>query len=297
MKATTKVGAVGTALGLSALALLVPTLASGNARTNLGGGKAAADLARPFVAQLNGASEVPGPGDTDGTGAAAITIDPATSEVCFDLRVSGIDAATLAHIHPGVAGVANPPVVNLLPPTTGTSTGCVITAPLTVATDIIANPAAFYVNVHNVAFQGGAVRGQLAVSTSTTGDMRLLDVPLRAYDSRTATAGAITVGTTRTVNLGTGVDGAGVSHIAVPPGAVAAVVKLTVTDTLGEGGFLKMYSAALTTEPATASVNWDGPDQIIGETGPVAVDAEGKVKITAGVNGTHFVIDVVGFVY
>ena len=32
MKATTKAGAVGTALGLSALALLVPTLASGNAR-------------------------------------------------------------------------------------------------------------------------------------------------------------------------------------------------------------------------------------------------------------------------
>ena len=61
------------------------------------------------------------------------------------------------------------------------------------------------------------------------------------------------------MSLGTGVDGAGVSHIAVPPGAVAAVVKLTVTDTLGEGGFLKMYSAALTTAPATASVNWDGP--------------------------------------
>ena len=36
MKATTKVGAVGTALGLSALALLVPTLASGNARNNDG---------------------------------------------------------------------------------------------------------------------------------------------------------------------------------------------------------------------------------------------------------------------
>ena len=36
MKATTKVGAVGTALGLSALALLVPTLASGNARNTVG---------------------------------------------------------------------------------------------------------------------------------------------------------------------------------------------------------------------------------------------------------------------
>ena len=155
----------------------------------------------------------------------------------------------------------------------------------------------YYVNVHNAAFPGGAVRGQLAVSASTTGDMRLLDVPLRAYDSRTATAGLITAGQTRVINLGTGVNSAGVSQIAVPPGAVAAVVKLTVTDTVGEGGFLKMYSAALTTEPATASVNWDGPGRIVGETGPVAVDAEANVKITAGVNSTHFVIDVVGFVY
>ena len=151
--------------------------------------------------------------------------------------------------------------------------------------------------MHNATYPGGAVRGQLAVSASATGDMRLLDVPLRAYDSRTATAGIITAGTTRTINLGTGVNGAGVSQIAVPPGAVAAVVKLTVTDTVGAGGFLKMYSAALTTEPATASVNWSAPGAIIGETGPVAVDAEGNVKITAGVNSTHFVIDVVGFVY
>jgi hypothetical protein len=302
MKATTKAGAVGTALGLSALALLVPTLASGNARNN-DGATASLDFAtaRPFVALLNGASEVPGPGDTDGAGAAAITIDVTTGEICFDLRVTGIETATAAHIHEGAAGEAPPNniVATLIAPTP-TSTGCVTgvdaTSPATFD-EIIANPAGFYVNVHNAAFPGGAVRGQLAASASTSGDLRLLDVPLRAYDSRIAPAVAIAAGETRTINLGTGVTGAGVSQIAVPPGAVAAVVKLTVTDTLGEGGFLKMYSAALTTEPATASVNWDGPNRIIGETGPVAVDAAGNVKITAGVNGTHFVIDVVGFVY
>jgi CHRD domain len=297
MKATTKAGAVGTALGLSALALLVPTLASGNARNTVGSGAAEAAVARPFVAQLNGASEVPGPGDTDGSGAAAVTIDPVSGEVCWDLRVAGIETATLAHIHEGAVGTAPPAniVVTLTPPTP-TSSGCVLVLPA-LALEIATTPADYYVNVHNAAFPAGAVRGQLATSASATGDMRLLDVPLRAYDSRIAPAVAIAAGETRTVSLGTGVDGGGISQIAVPPGAVAAVVKLTVTDTLGEGGFLKMYSAALTTAPATASVNWDGPGAIIGETGPVAVDPEARVKITAGVNGTHFVIDVVGFVY
>jgi CHRD domain len=294
MKATTKAGALGTALGLGALALMVPTIASGNARTNLGGGKAAAELARPFVASLNGASEVPVTGDTDGEGTAAITINPTTFEVCFDLRASNIATATLAHIHAGAVGVAGPVVVTLTPPTP-TSTGCVIAAPTTVATDIIANPAGFYVNVHNADFPGGAIRGQLSVSATTSGDTRLLNNPLRAYDSRTDTAGVINAGQTRVISLARGVDAANVSQIAVPPGAVAAIVKLTVTDTVG-AGFLKMYSNAVS-EPPTASVNWSAPGSIIGETGPVAVDAEAKVKITAGVNTTHFVIDVVGFIY
>ncbi len=309
MKATTKAGAVGTALGLSALALLMPTLASGNARnTGTGPGAAEAAVARPFVALLSGANEFPaGSGDPDGSGAAAVTIDPdadpdgdpttpaTAANVCWDLRVAGIETPNAAHIHEGAAGVNGPVRVDFtaaLP----ALTGCVDVDPV-LALAITTTPANFYVNVHNTAFPAGAVRGQLAVSASATGDMRLLDVPLRAYDSRIAPAVAIAAGETRTVSLGTGVDGGGISHIAVPPGAVAAVVKLTVTDTLGEGGFLKMYSAALTTAPATASVNWDGPNRIVGETGPVAVDAAGNVKITAGVNGTHFVIDVVGFVY
>ncbi|MGD9705710.1 MAG: CHRD domain-containing protein [Acidimicrobiia bacterium] len=295
MKATTKAGAVGTALGLSALALLMPTIASGNARnTGTGPGAAEAAVARPFLAQLTGANEVP-PADPDGDGAAAITIDPVAGNACFDLRVAGIDTATAAHIHEGAAGVNGGIVVTLTPPTP-TSSGCVPVDPA-LATLITTTPANYYVNVHNAAFPAGAVRGQLALSASATGDMRLLDTPLRAYDSRIATAGGIAAGETRVISLGSGVDGAAASKVAVPPGAVAAVVKLTVTDTQGAGGFLKIYSNALTTEPATASVNWAGPNAIIGETGPVAVDAEAKVKVTAGVNGTHFVIDVVGFVY
>jgi hypothetical protein len=56
-----------------------------------------------------------------------------------------------------------------------------------------------------------------------------------------------------------------------------------------------MCSAALTAEPPTTSINWGAPDQILSVSTPVAVDAQGRVKITGGVNATNVVIDVVGY--
>jgi len=113
------------------------------------------------VANLTGAAEVPGPGDPDGSGRAEITIVDATDNVCFDLQVSGIAPATAAHIHRGAPGEAGPPVVTLEAPADGDSKGC-ISAPGSLADEIEANPAAFYVNVHNAEFPNGAIRGQLA---------------------------------------------------------------------------------------------------------------------------------------
>ncbi len=49
-------------------------------------------------------------------------------------------------------------VVALQPPSDGKSSGCVVT---TFAQDILENPEEFYVNVHNVDYPGGAIRGQL----------------------------------------------------------------------------------------------------------------------------------------
>lgn len=295
---------LGALVGLSAVAVLTPSLASGNARTNVGSGAAAARINTPLVAQLKGASEVPGPADPDGEGGASITIDPTTTEVCFDLRATGIDAPTAAHIHDAPAGAAGPVLVTLTPPssTTSTSSGCVLGSaqvpPVTTVQleDIVANPAEYYVNVHTAVFPAGAIRGQLSSNESKTGDLRLLDEPLRAYDSRLVPNGTLRANTTRVISLANGLDGAGNLDIAVPPGAVAAVLKLTVDQAVG-AGFLKIYSNALTTPPPTASVNWYENGAIVGETGPVAVDGESKVKVTSGVNDTHFVIDVVGFVY
>ena len=82
--------------------------------------------------------------------------------------------------------------------------------------------------------------------------------------------------------------------LAVPAGASAALVTLTITQTVG-AGFVTLYSAAIT-QPATSSINWSSPDQILSVSTPVAVDGEGRVKITGGVNATQVIIDVVGYI-
>jgi CHRD domain len=115
-----------------------------------------------LFARMTGAQEVPGPGDADGNGAAGIKINLDTSTVCWALRVEDILLpATAAHIHEGPKGVAGDIVVTLSPPdAAGHARGCT-TADSALLADIAANPAQYYVNVHNSDFPGGAVRGQL----------------------------------------------------------------------------------------------------------------------------------------
>lgn len=141
--------------------MLAPATLALVAGLALAGCETVADAVKQgMTASLTGAQEVPGPGDTDGSGTAEITIVDATDNVCYDVNVRNIGPATAAHIHRGGTGVAGPPVVTLEAPTDGGSEGC-ISAPGALADEIEANPAAFYVNVHNAEFPNGAVRGQL----------------------------------------------------------------------------------------------------------------------------------------
>ena len=117
---------------------------------------------RRLTATLTGAAEVPGPGDSDGGGTAVITLNQGQNEVCFELTVTNIAAATAAHIHSGAAGVAGPVVVTLTPPPTeGSSKGCV-SATADQIKNLRQSPQDFYINVHNADFPDGAVRGQLS---------------------------------------------------------------------------------------------------------------------------------------
>lgn len=120
-----------------------------------------------FEANLTGAEEKPGPGDSDGSGKARIGVDEPNKRVCFELEASGIGAPDKAHIHEGATGVAGDFVVTLVPPS-GTSApfksnGCV-EAEADLLAKIKSGPQNFYVNIHNPEFKAGAIRGQLKAS-------------------------------------------------------------------------------------------------------------------------------------
>jgi hypothetical protein len=138
--ATAAIGAASVSAALLAGVVAAPAALAGGA---------------PLSAELVGANEVPGPGDPDGSGTAAITINPGLEEVCWTVTAENLAAITGAHIHRGTADVAGPIVVHL---TVGE--GCA-TASRDLLTEILRDPSAFYVNVHSVEFRPGAIRGQL----------------------------------------------------------------------------------------------------------------------------------------
>ena len=126
-----------------------------------GGASVAQQGGAALAATLSGATEVPGPADPDGSGSARITFAEGAENLCFEITVRDIAPATMAHIHGGSAGEAGtPPVVRLGAPTSGEARGCVA-APQPAVDAIRANPAAYFVNIHNAEFPGGAIRGQL----------------------------------------------------------------------------------------------------------------------------------------
>lgn len=113
-----------------------------------------------YDARLTGGTEVPGPGDSDGSGMAEITLVDATDQICFELNTRNIGVPTAAHIHRGGPGVAGPPIVTLQVSADGSSEGCVASDEATMNA-IAAQPSNHYVNVHTAEFPNGAVRGQL----------------------------------------------------------------------------------------------------------------------------------------
>jgi hypothetical protein len=125
----------------------------------------AADDDRDLLAVLTGAQEVPGPGDPDGWGVAAVRVSPASGKICYTLFVRRIGTVTVAHIHVGKRGVAGDSKVVLTAPRHGFAAGCAQVSPAR-ANKIADNPRGYYVNVHTSEFPAGAVRGQLRLRST-----------------------------------------------------------------------------------------------------------------------------------
>jgi hypothetical protein len=117
---------------------------------------------RPLSATLTGAAEKPKAGDPDAKGTATVRVNLGQSQVCYDLQVSGVATPTMAHIHKAPPSEAGPVAIPLeTPGADGKASGCA-TADAAVVKDILQNPSAYYVNVHNAEFPAGALRGQLS---------------------------------------------------------------------------------------------------------------------------------------
>ena len=128
--------------------------------TTAGGGAAPTHTGTPLVATLDGKAEVPGPGDANGNGEFSGWFDAAKGRVCYTLSVGSLASPTMAHIHRGDAQAAGPVVVPLANPVHDISETCTPVASSLIK-EIVANPGAFYVNVHTTQYPKGAIRAQL----------------------------------------------------------------------------------------------------------------------------------------
>ena len=147
-------------LALALVTILTLTLATGVA---FAGG-------RPYVLDLTGEAEVTAAGvanqgDLDGTGEVHLTMNPGTGQVCYEFAVQNIATISAAHIHGPAPSTTTAAVLIPLSPSgsdaaDGSWSGCT-TASRTLILSIFHHPELYYVNVHNQAFPGGALRAQL----------------------------------------------------------------------------------------------------------------------------------------
>jgi hypothetical protein len=137
-------------------------------------------------ADLSGRAEVGAgssiAGDPNGRGEAYVFgIDGDAATLCYVLTADKIDPTCvagqtgMAHIHRGDEATNGPVVANLAFPVGGDAADCLTEGeagkfpragmagePASIVADILANPGAYYVNVHTGEYPSGAIRGQLA---------------------------------------------------------------------------------------------------------------------------------------
>jgi hypothetical protein len=166
----TLIGAAAGALGLGVGLILAPLPAQAGHTNTL------------LTAHLTGRAEVAADGskrlagDPNGRGSAYVFgIDGDPTTLCYIIEVSKIadleqapGAPRMAHIHRGKTGTNGPVEVNLAFPQGGQAADCLTEGEADKGLDpgevqrILANPADYYVNVHNGRYPSGAVRGQLS---------------------------------------------------------------------------------------------------------------------------------------
>ena len=169
---------------LAAIASLIVVVATTNAGSVFAKQK--------FHATLSGSEEVP-PVDTKAGGDATFTTLKNDSAIKYKVNVTGLSDATGAHIHSGKKGENGDVIVDLLKgskhnPTKlgmairGNISDSSLVGPMkgkTVADLISAMSSGdTYTNVHTQEHQKGEIRGQIELSSNTTGTSSSVDMTL-----------------------------------------------------------------------------------------------------------------------
>jgi mono/diheme cytochrome c family protein len=185
------------------------------------------------VNRLEEAQEVPATGSI-GQGTVAVTVNQATRDLLLHANVTGVDDATVAHIHQAYAGSNGPVIVPLTKDTADvthwSASGIQLTA------DQLASLARgkLYVNVHTPANPGGEIRGQLIppgvrlVQTAMAGENEVPPVTTTAVGDASTTVDLVTGTVTIHVHA-TGVDDATAAHIHRAPGGTNGPVIVPLT--------------------------------------------------------------------
>ncbi|MEM7133660.1 MAG: spondin domain-containing protein [Chloroflexota bacterium] len=127
---------------------------------------AASESVTYFTVPLSGVVQIPVPGDPNGTGVAHLSLDPVGGTVCYVIQVDDVELLTAGHIHEGTENSGGNVAVLLFDDPANAGRGCSGADAATINA-IIANPANYYVNLHNDPFPSGAVRGQLNRTATT----------------------------------------------------------------------------------------------------------------------------------
>ncbi|MDQ6892462.1 MAG: CHRD domain-containing protein [Acidobacteriota bacterium] len=121
-----------------------------------------------YTATLLGSGEFPAAGDSTAVGFAVVTVDTSANTVSWVILSPDLTNVSASHIHEAPPGASSSPVIPFNQPfTNGVSTGTA-TVSAAIIGRLVGNPAGFYVNVHNTAFPGGAIRGQLTPAPLVT---------------------------------------------------------------------------------------------------------------------------------
>ncbi len=137
------------------------------------------------IAALTGAQEVPAV-VTTASARASTTVNLTTRRLTIHVNTTGLDTATVAHIHTGARGAAGPIAIDLAKdPASPRWFASAVT--LTDAQLAAWRSGGLYVNVHTPANPGGEVRGQLELPGVFP--LQFADIQLRVFNASCALSG------------------------------------------------------------------------------------------------------------